>query len=274
MAEPVNIPLPSALAEKVRVVRLGGRVPALLAHPDWLSPVPTLIWLHGRTVQKELDNGRYLRLIRAGIAVCAVDLPGHGERYDPEFHQPERTLDLLDAARGEIDPIVESLGAPSFAGVFDGGRIALGGMSAGGMVTLRRLCEPHGFAAAAVEGTAGNLQRLYVESPPPGLKVRHSSERVASLDPMTRLGGWRPIPLLALHSAADEVVPVACLTTFIQALRERYAAAGADPALIELKTWPATGAPQEHNGFGRVASEAKSLQVEFLSRAFGLTGLG
>jgi len=34
--------------------------------------------MHGRTANKELDPGRYLRLIRAGIAVCAIDLPGHG----------------------------------------------------------------------------------------------------------------------------------------------------------------------------------------------------
>jgi pimeloyl-ACP methyl ester carboxylesterase len=288
--------LPSALAERTRFVRLpvraasasggggagggggggggGSGVPALLAHPTWSPgdpPAPTLIWMHGRTVSKELDNGRYLRLIRAGVAVCAVDLPGHGERLDPEFHQPERTLDLLAQAVAEVDGIVHALGSGPLAGFFDTTRVALGGMSAGGMVTLRRLCDAHPFVAAAVEGTAGNLHRLYIESPPSGLRARHDPARVAELDPLPRVSSWRPIPLLAMHSEADRIVPIECVTSFLGPLRSHYARLGVPEGLITLKTWPTTGAPEEHNGFGRVASEAKSIFVDFLVRALGGT---
>lgn len=264
MPEP-SITLPSALAERTRFARFD-TVPVLLAHPDWVTPAPTLLWMHGRTASKELDNGRYLRLIRAGIAVCAIDLPGHGQRLDPAFHAPDRTLDVLTGALAELDGVIAALGDPAFAGVFDVARLALGGMSAGGMVTLRRLAEPHRFIAATVEGTAGDLARLYRESPPPGLRVPHPPERVAALDPLPRVRAWRPIPLLSLHSEADQIVPVSCVRPFIAALREHYAAVGAAPDLVELKTWPSTGAPQEHSGFGRVASEAKTAQVEFLTR--------
>jgi len=72
--------LPSSLASRAKSVRFGD-VPALLAHPDWETPAPVVLWMHGRTVSKELDPGRYLRWVRAGIAACAVDLPGHGERF-------------------------------------------------------------------------------------------------------------------------------------------------------------------------------------------------
>ncbi len=260
--------LPSALAQQTRFTRLAG-VPALLAHPDWTTPAPTLVWMHGRTANKELDNGRYLRLIRAGIAACALDLPGHGERLDPVMQTPERTLDVLEGMLRELDGVVTALGDPTWNGVFDTNRLALGGMSAGGMVTLRRLTEPHPFLAAAVEGSAGDLARLYTQSPPPGLRVPHPPERVAALDPLPRVASWRPIPLLAMHSEADQVVPLACVTGFLAALRLRYAEAGASPALIELKAWPETGAPQEHSGFGRVASEAKTTFVDFLVRALG-----
>ncbi|MFN0012372.1 MAG: alpha/beta hydrolase family protein [Phycisphaerales bacterium] len=291
---PSPITLPSALARQTRFVRLAadatGRpgIPALLAHPDWSTPCPTVIWLHGRTVSKELDNGRYLRFLRAGIATCAIDLPGHGERFDPAFHTRAATLDLVALGVAEIDRIVAALAERAFAGVFDASRLALGGMSAGGMITLRRLCDPHPFRCACIEGAAGNLEMLFSGSalPPHARPERiHTPERVAPLDPIRHLATWRPIPLLALHSEADEIVPLACITTFADALRAHYAALGlgdspgsgegvdggsvpssaAAPPVV-LHTWPTTGAPREHNGFGRVAAEAKTIQLAFLQQ--------
>lgn len=259
--------MPSSLAERTRFVRLGrSGIPALLAHPDWRTPRPTLIWLHGRTVDKTLDTGRYLRLLRAGgregepgggIATCAIDLPGHGERFDPALHQRDRTLDLLEAALDDIDRVVDALADPALGGLFDLERLALGGMSAGGMVTLRRLGDPHPFVCAAVESTAGSLSVMYPHADP---------ARLARVDPQAHLSGWRPIPLLALHSLADAVVPPDRVTRFLAALGEHYRAVGADPGMIRLRTWETTGAPDEHSGFGRVAGEAKAEFVGFLER--------
>ena len=260
--------LPASLESKAKRVRLGPTgVPALLAHPDWTNPAPVCIWLHGRTVNKELDAGRYVRWLKAGIAACAIDLPGHGERLDPDFHSPKRTLDLLDAAIPEIDHVVEALAAPEFGGVFDLDRMAIGGMSAGGMATLRRLCDPHPFVCAAVEGTSGDLAGLYfARSRNPATAawpVAHDPARVAQADAMQHLAGWRAIPLLALHSEKDELVPVQTQRRFIEALRGHYRASGADESLISLHTWPETGAPQEHAGFGRFGNDAKNMQTEF-----------
>lgn len=261
--------LPASLEARARRVRLGPtHVPALLAHPDWSGPAPVCIWMHGRTVHKELDAGRYVRWLKAGIAACAIDLPGHGERLDEEFHSPRRTLDLLDAAIPEVDHVVGALASPEFGGVFDLERVAIGGMSAGGMVTLRRLCEPHPFVCAAVEGTTGDLAGLYLSRERDGAAwpMKHDPARVARLDPMRHLHGWRPIPMLALHSEKDELVPVATQRRFVDALRAHYRARGADEALINFHTWPETGAPQEHAGFGRFGNDAKNLQTEFLAR--------
>lgn len=243
---PGPIKLPASLAQQARFTKLGSpAVPALLAHPDWRTPAPTVIWMHGRTVTKELDNGRYLRWIRGGIAACAIDLPGHGERLNTDLHRPERLASLVDAGVEEIDHVIESLADPAFAGVFDLDRLALGGMSAGGMITLRRLAQPHPFVCATVEATAGDSSTI---------------------------PGWRPVPLLALHSEADRLAPAANMRGFTSALANHYERNGADRDLVKLVTWPTTGAPHEHNGFGRVANEAKNVQLEFLTRWLGPRG--
>lgn len=251
--------LPSALRSQARSARLGDDVPALLAHPDWSTPAPVVIWMHGRTVNKELDPGRYLRWIRAGIAACALDLPGHGERFIEGMDSPGRTLYAVEQMIEEIDGVVASLKASEYEGVFDTSRMAIGGMSAGGMVTLRRLCDAHDFKCAAVESTAGDFKFMpYTD--------RYPAELISRLNPMEHLENWRPIPLLALHSETDEWVPVQVVYSLFGALRAHHESSGADPDLLQMKTWPSTGAPYEHAGFGRVAKEAKNLQLEFFKK--------
>lgn len=260
--------LARALDERTKRETLAGRVPALISHPDWQTPAPLVLWMHGRTSRKEIDSGRYLRLIRAGIAVCAIDLPGHGDRYEAVFQEASGTVDLLTRAQSEVDEVVESLFDGPHAAVLDRDRLGIGGISAGGMVTLRRLCEPHDFKCAAVEATTGWLENLYF--PEDGGQDRwpvdHEREAVRAIDPMAHLDGFEPVPLLALHSEADDLVPFEGQRRFIDALRDRYVARNASPASVKLVTWPQTGAPQEHLGFGRHSSEAKNIQVEFFTQ--------
>jgi alpha-beta hydrolase superfamily lysophospholipase len=264
--------LPASLAEKSRTVRLQpGDIPALLCHPDWLTPAPTMIWMHGRTANKELDAGRYARWLKVGIAAVAVDLPGHGERAgksggDEGLEGAPETLKVLSRMIAEIDLIVESIADPIWQGVFDLDKLGIGGMSLGGMAALRRLCDPHEFQCAAVECTTGDLWSLYRPEGPRPWGQTFNAAAVAPFDPLPHLAGFRPIPLLALHSEADRIVLWPIQRAFLEKLRERYAAAGADPALVEWKTWPTTGAPEEHSGFGRVSNDAKNAQTNFLAR--------
>ena len=267
--------LPRALAERTITTRLAERttpfddkgVPALLAHPDegWNdpgvrpTPRPVVIWMHGRTVSKELDPGRYLRWMRAGIATCSIDLPYHGERADESRQTSEWTLRLAEQCVQEVDLILEALGEGRFNGAFDFGRMAIGGMSAGGMVALVRLCREHPFVCASVEATAGNFRVM--EGHP--FYIPALAER---MNPIDALEGWRPIPLLAMHSEADAWVPFEAMRSFVVELRAHYARRGAPKVPIELVMWPETGAPHEHMGFGRFANEAKNAQTEFLVR--------
>lgn len=260
--------LPTSLDGKARTVRLAGDIPALLIHPDWISCVPTVIWMHGRTANKELDAGRYVRWMKAGFAACAIDLPGHGERKDARADTPGEALNVLAAMIAEIDHIVEALADPIWQNVFDLDRLGIGGMSLGGMATLRRLCNPHPFVCAAVESTTGDLTGLYRPDGPRPWGTSYPLEQIAPLDPMRHLGegGFRPIPLLALHSDADRIIPIGLQRGFLDLLSAHYRASGASEHLITLHTWPTTGAPEEHSGFGRHGNEAKNLQTAFFAR--------
>lgn len=257
---------PAALASRTKAARIDGTIPALLAHPDWSRPAPVVLWMHGRTARKELDPGRYLRWLRAGIATCSVDLPGHGERPDAALHENTGTMRVLAQMRAEIDQIVEHL---STIPAFDLSRLAIGGMSAGGMVTLRRLCDPHPFLCAAVEGTTGWLGGLYfphASGAVAGARAStiHDQQAVREQDPWEHLDTFKPLPLLALNSESDRVVPYDGMRRFLHRLRGHYRDLGADAAAIEAVTWKHTGAPEEHSGFGAVSNDAKNIQTAFL----------
>lgn len=258
--------LPRFLAERSRFTHLGP-APALLAHPDWESEAPVMLWMHGRTAHKELDPGRYTRLLRAGIACCAIDLPAHGQRRDERSDDPAHSIELIAEACGEIDLIVSTL-TETEGGRFDTSRMGIGGMSMGGMVALRRLCNPHGFIAAAVDASCGNLAELYFPGAgaPGPWKAAHDRAEVSRVDPAQHLEGWVPIPLLAVHSRGDRVVPWRAQEKFLEQLGDHYRKVGAEPALIERKVFDQTGAAMEHVGFGTHATEAKNAQAEFLAR--------
>ncbi len=254
--------LPSALRAASRLVRLGEHeTPTLLAHPDWESGerVPLVLWMHGRTVTKEIDPGRYLRWIRAGIGACAVDLPGHGERFDAALQSPDRTLDVVLGMAEEIDGVVA---AALEAGPFDPDRIAIGGMSAGGMATLTRLTRPHRFRCCSVEATTGSWRH---QSDRAMFAGREDAE-VAAHDPVRHLRTWREIPIQAIHSRIDEWVRYEGQAAFIKELRLHYRR----PEWVDFVTYERTGAPFEHAGFGVMAADAKNRQRDFLVRHLGV----
>ena len=252
--------LPTHLRDRVHFTRLAGDVPVLIAFPDpepnHAVQHPAVLWMHGRTVTKEIDPGRYMRWIRAGMAVCAVDLPGHGERFSADLQLPERTLDVVLQMADEIDAI-----AADFVRDFpvDASRLAIGGMSAGGMATLTRLTHPHEFAATSVEATTGSWinqsGRAMFRDQDPAFVRKH--------DPIQNLDGWRPIPFQAFHCRIDEWVAFAGQERFVDALR--VVAPNLDQPDIDFVVYEETGAPFEHAGFGRYGAVAKNRQRDWLS---------
>lgn len=232
-------------------------IPALLVHPSWGEgrPAPLVIWLHGRTAHKELDPGRYLRWMRAGLGTCALDLPGHGERHEEEAQQAAGSLAVVLRMVDEIDQVLAAL--PDL-GPFDAGRLAIGGMSAGGMAAMARLCRPHPFRCASVEAASGSWSHQSHRAMFDGIDPAEAARQ----DPIRNLDGWRNIPFQAFHSEADGLVAFAGQEEFVAALRAR----SHDPTAIEFIHFPRTGAPEEHIGFGRLTAAVKDAQLAFLRR--------
>ncbi|MCE9618900.1 MAG: alpha/beta fold hydrolase [Planctomycetes bacterium] len=249
--------LPRSLLAQSRVLRLGpSRTPALLIHPRFdrasgssAGSAPYLFWMHGRTAQKELDSGRYLRLLRAGIATVAIDLPGHGERAQSELQTSERSLEVVESMLGELPGVLEVL--KQFP-EFDSSRCAIGGFSLGAMTALAAMCRPHPFKAALIEASSGDWSQL--------VSARHDPGRAAKFEPLRHLDSWKPTPLLALHAAGDQMVAVGPQRDFIAEIRRRT------PASLPViwHEFGPTGAPAEHIGFGTCAAEAKTLGTKFL----------
>lgn len=265
--------IPASLRNRSRWLRLAG-VPAFVAHPDLpsdgagdfaaLPRRPWLLWMHGRTAHKEIDPGRFQRLVRGGVATVSLDLPGHGERFDDALQAPFATIRVIARMLEEIDAVVDRVHE---LGGFDAERVAIGGMSAGGMVATARLCQPHRFAAAVLECTTGSWSR---QANLVATDDGDANALARSLDPVARLDGWRPIPLLALHNRHDEWVPLAGQEEFVDSLRSRYASRGADPSMLELHVYDRTGAPFEHAGFGRMGADAKDRVAAFATRRLGI----
>jgi dienelactone hydrolase len=211
-----------------------------------------LVWMHGRTARKELDPGRYLRLMRSGIAVCAVDLPGHGDRMDEALHGSNRVLDIVLQMRNELDGV--TLGAIEALGV-DSSRVALGGMSAGGMAAIARLCSAHRFRSAMLQATTGDWTCLEAWT----AMHAQSQGAIVELNPIAHLDNWRPLPVLAVHSETDAWISWPHQQRFLQAV-----AARGETGLVQVQRFKETGAPFEHVGFGRYAAQVKEDERAFL----------
>lgn len=243
--------LPSRL-KAVSSLQTINDVPCLIVKEDD-TPRPFLFWIHGRTAYKEIDPGRYLRCIRSGINVCAVDLPGHGERLEPELQGANRILPVMMQMVSEIDGVLAGL---SEVGGFDMTRAALGGMSAGGMASIQRCLQTHPFKALILEATCGDWSFLRNKPMCAGL----CDEAFHEINPVEHLGNWMCIPALAFHSKKDEWIPFDAAESFLHSLR-MHCGSEAD---IEMVSFESTGAPFEHVGFGRQSPKVKEMQVEFL----------
>jgi len=187
--------------------------------------------------------------------VCAVDLPGHGARFDESLQTSDRILEVVLQMAHEIESVLSGLS--NFEG-FDMNAAALGGMSAGGLVAILHMLREHPFRAAVLEATGGSWEPLRNL---PMCKTL-SDEEFDTLNPINRLDGWRDIPVVAFHSRQDAWMPFRAESDFIDAIKKR----SSFPEDIELVAFDHTGAPEEHMGFGRETAFVKEVQVDFLAK--------
>lgn len=210
-----------------------------------------VLWMHGRTAWKELDPGRYLRLMRSGIAIAAPDLPGHGQRYDAELQKPTHVLDVIMQMLAELDAVAGDAVASLNANPMHTG---LGGISAGGMIAIARLTRPHAWRCAVLESTTGSWGHQRARP----MFAGSTEAAIAAIDPINHLDQWRSLPILAVHSKADEWVDWLGQKHFLDRIQRL-----GPPELIEELLFEHTGAEHEHVGFGRFSAEVKERERLF-----------
>lgn len=176
------------------ITRRIGDAPLLLATPAGANPpLPTVLWFHGLSVDKETHRKELERIAGAGFLAVGVDAAGHGERRLPDLDaridvSREETirfmLGLVEETAREVPGIVTAL---VDEGLADARRVALVGISMGGYVVYRALLEdPPVRAAVAILG---------------------SREWPRADSPHHRLDAFRRVALLSITAENDENVP-------------------------------------------------------------------
>jgi acetyl esterase/lipase len=192
--------------------------------PEGGGPFPVAIAIHGgywrARYTKRLEKPVAVDLTRRGVAVWNIEYRsigwGQGGGWPTTFDDVGAAVDQLAKLN---DPRLD-LGRVAVFGHSAGGQLALWAASRkDGPVRIRRVCAQ---AAVCDMASAGDAARALMGGAPDEVP-----ERYAKADPMqlVPLG----IPILLVHGADDETVPVKRSRRFAEAAR----AAGDDVELIE-----------------------------------------
>ena len=220
----------------------GEEIAGLLLLPEEPAgdPMPAVVFAHGLTACKEFYLSLYRDLAVKGMAVLAVDLPGHGDSGGhTDFGRSEYTA-LLSA----YDWLVENQ-----PGV-DPGRVAVAGQSLGGIAATRAGIfqpEPKFSAVVAIfcwQGDRAALEELfgpieqYVGRIWPHLIFSsdydiNDSSTAAQRDIMSHLGPGVPPDYLLVIGALDEF----CSVEHERELLARAAGLESGEDLVEGKTY-------------------------------------
>jgi dienelactone hydrolase len=221
----------------------GASMPALFIAGEGAGPRPCLVFFNGFDVTKEVVYLMGLDGLAArGISLLLCDQPGSGGAL--RIHGQPTRFDM-EAPAGAC---FEALAARADV---DSDRIAIGGISMGGLFAPRAASVDHRFAACVawgafhdLIGVAANLQETGAHSAPPfqapwvfgmGMeRIRQVAPRF-NLDPVI---GEMTCPLLILHGESDRQVPVA------QARRTYDMATSSSRR--DLVVFPAGGWGEEH----------------------------
>lgn len=186
-----------------------GEVPALIARPRAaIGPLPTVLWFHGWSADKEVHRSELAQLAGAGLLAVGIDSVGHGERQPPELAQH-----LARSAR-EAQPLFDSLVAETVdevpmlvdrlidRGGADAERIGAAGVSMGACIVYGAIARERRLRAAVA----------LLGSPARG---RPDGSRLA-------VDRFFPNALLSVTAGADVVVPPAAAAALHAELTDWY----------------------------------------------------
>lgn len=199
-------PLRDPPSERVELTFRGARVPGYLSLPPGASParpVPLVLFFNGgSTVKEELDGWR-TPFLAAGLATLALDNPGTGETWEAVRYTPNQGALLEDVRR-----LVATRSALD-------GRIALVGVSLGGMLAIHLAAETPDLAAVVTITTPFEPGEYITQMPMlTQWEVVHVTGFPIDCQPYlcTAMGLARVVPhlrmpLLVIGAGRDRVVP-------------------------------------------------------------------
>jgi len=228
-----------------------GPAPALIARPqNSTGPLPTILWFHGFTADKEINRLELEQFARAGFLAVGIDAVGHGERRNSEIDHPGAgpTGDarqvfhrLVEQTVREVPQIVDAL---RHLALSDHRRLGAVGVSMGGYITYGAIAaEPRLLAAVALLGSPQS----------PGSGSAHRSPNL-----------FFPTALLSVTAERDDVVPPGPARALHGALTPVYAD---QPERLRYREVKGAGHIMDQQDWDAVIQEAVSWMVRFVADA-------
>lgn len=147
-----------------------GEVPVLLARPATGNlPLPTVLWYHGLSADKDVHIPELQLLAEAGFLAVGVDAVGHGERRLPDFerqfsHPPAETDVLFSSLVAQsVAELPRLINALVDRGLSDPERLAIAGVSMGGYIVYGAIATDRRIRAAAA--LLGSPEWVHPNSP-------------------------------------------------------------------------------------------------------------
>ncbi len=200
-------------------------IPALIFRQKEVEkPIPTVIFYHGWSSNKELQRLRGFILAAVGYQVVIPDAIYHGERKVLPEYSHDATIEFFwDVVFKNIEEY--SIMADELADKYnaDPKRIAVMGNSMGGFTSAGIFAHNKDVKALVVfNGCCGwehfnKKQEITVTE-----KLETVEKKVKELDPMNHLNALTDRPILLLHGDGDTLVPIDSQRIFYNELSTKY----------------------------------------------------
>lgn len=204
-------------------------IPAILFTPkDSEKPLPTIIFYHGWSSNKEFQRMRAFILAAVGYQVIIPDGIHHGERNPLEKYNMEDAQKYFwDTILNNIEEsniIIEKLiskynGDPNKIGIIGH---SMGGFTAAGIFTH----NPNIKALVVLNGSCGweNFNERFKENHDISMtgELLDLEEKINNLNPQNNLNLLIDRPILLLHGSSDNVVPIESQRIFYNKIKPLY----------------------------------------------------
>lgn len=225
---------PFVAAERLEIAG----IPTLKLTPKGIAgKLPTLIYYHGWTSNKDNQIFRLLAFVTFGMQVFAPDAIHHGERGTIDYSAPgleqyfwETIIQNVQESSLIVDTIVAKYQA-------DSARMGVMGHSMGGFTAAGVFAtNPHLKALVAFNGSCAWLQmEEFLEKDPDPAALK---KRLAQYDLLNNKDCLRQRPVLMLNGGSDTTVPVDSQRWFYEQVAPLYLDC---PERLQLQEFPGVG---------------------------------